>query len=87
MQNIFSELKTANQVGNLVASMQTPDLDETVLKQAIDGTANSSDVVLEMFQSGSTDEIRKYTVAELQNAKHEDNKTWLLTTGETLWIF
>lgn len=86
MENIFDAIKVAKQVGNLVSSMQTPDVDEAVLARAINGSACASAVVLTIIQCGD-EETRNYTVAELQTAEREDKDTWLLTTGETLWVY
>lgn len=86
MQNIFEALKVSQQVGNVVSSMQAPDIDKAVLEQALAGTAAAADVVLELYQSGGDEEIRRYTVAELQAAVPENEDTWRLANGETLWL-
>lgn len=85
MQEILEAIRAAKQVGNVRSSMQTPDLREDVLTRARAGHTEPAEVLLEIYEgAGNT---RQYTLGELQNARRADEDSWLLASGETLWIY
>jgi hypothetical protein len=81
--NIFEALRRAMTVGSSDTSMQSPDLDETVLDRALAGQATEQEVVLRLYKSAN--EYQAYSVGKLLTATMEDGVYWELASGESLW--